>query len=405
MRPPLTMTRPIWAEVSKSRLAANFATLTRQAAGRAELLCVVKANGYGHGMVASAGMLVEAGAQWLGVTCVEEGVALRHALPEAEVDILVLSGIALTSAGEAEAIALVEHRLIPVVWEAAQLRWLARAAAERGMGPVPVHLEIETGMARQGVRWDDAAALEAMARFFSPEGSGESALRVSGVMTHYSSPERPEDPINQRQTERFAVALATLRERGLVPQLIHAGNSDTLFDVRQMDELCALAGAHHAGLMVRPGLALYGGGGKSAGRGLTPVLAWKTRVLSVRTLEVGDTVGYGSIFTATRPTQIALVAVGYADGLSRSLSGGGVSSGGEMLVRGKRARIVGRISMDLATIDVTDIADVIPGDEVMILGHQGGEHITASDIAALTGTIPYEVLCGIAERVPRVVVM
>ncbi len=393
----LTMTRPIWAEVSKSRLVANFATLKRQAAGRAELLCVVKANGYGHGMVETAGMLVEAGAKWLGVTCVEEGIALRHALPEAEAKILVLSGIALTDAGEAEAMALVEHRLIPVVWELAQLRWLARAAAERDRAPgsVPVHLEIETGMARQGVRWNDAAALEAMARSFMPEG----ALRVSGAMTHYTSPERFDDPMNQRQTERFAAALATLRGLGIVPQLIHAGNSDTLFDARQMDELHALAGEHDAGLMVRPGLALYGGGGDSAGRALAPVLAWKTRVLSVRTLEVGDTVGYGSIFTATRPTQIALVAVGYADGLSRALS-----NRGEMLVRGKRARIIGRISMDLSTIDVTDIAGVIPGDEVVILGHQGEEHITAIDIAALTGTIPYEVLCGIAERVPRVAV-
>lgn len=389
------MTRPIWVEVSKSRLTENFATLTRAAAGRANLLCVVKANGYGHGMVESAGTLVEAGAQWLGVTCVEEGIALRHALPEAQVNILVLSGIALTEAGEAEAIALVEHRLIPVVWDAEQLRWLARAAAERDMAPgsLVVHIEIETGMARQGVRWDDVAALDALCGLLT----AASPLRLTGAMTHYASPERTDDAINQRQTERFAQALRTLRRPNIRPEVIHAGNSDTLFDARQMDELCALASEYSAGLMVRPGLALYGGAADVAKRGLAPVLEWKTRVLSVRTLEVGDTVGYGSIFTATRRTQIALVAVGYADGLTRSLS-----NRGEMLVRGKRARIVGRISMDLSTIDVTEIAGVIPGDEVVILGHQGAEHITASDIAALAGTIPYEVLCGIAERVPRI---
>jgi alanine racemase len=391
------MTRPIWAEVSQSCLKENFASLTRQAAGRAALLCVVKANAYGHGMEPTARTLATAGAEWLGVTSVEEGAALRDALPDAKVNILVLSGVALCEAGQAEAVALVDHRLTAVVWETAQLRWLEKAAAERGLaaGSLPVHLEIETGMARQGVPWNDAAAIDAIARYFS----AGSALRLAGVMTHYASPERADDPMNARQTARFAEALETLRRTGVEFEVVHAGNSDTLFDAHQMHELHALAAAHNAGLMIRPGIALYGGGARSAERGLAPVLSWKTRVISVRTLEIGDTVGYGSIFIAARPTQIALVAVGYADGLNR-----GLSNLGAMLVRGHWARIVGRISMDLSTIDVTDIPGVMPGDEVVIIGAQGRNQITAGEIAALTETISYEVLCGIALRVPRVVV-
>ena len=395
------MTRPIWAEVSQSCLKENFASLTRQAAGRAALLCVVKANAYGHGMESTARTLAATGAEWLGVTSAEEGIALREALPDALPDakpnILVLSGVALTEAGQAEAVALVDHRLTAVVWETAQLRWLEKAAAERGLaaGSLPVHLEIETGMARQGVPWNDVAALRAIAHHFS----AGSALRLEGVMTHYASPERTDDPMNARQTARFAEALETLRRAGVEFEVVHAGNSDTLFDAHQMDELHALATTHNAALMIRPGIALYGAGARSAERGLAPVLSWKTRVISVRTLEIGDTVGYGSIFIAARPTQIALVAVGYADGLNR-----GLSNLGAMLVRGHWARIVGRISMDLSTIDVTDIPGVMPGDEVVIIGAQGRNQITAGEIAALTETISYEVLCGIALRVPRVVV-
>jgi alanine racemase len=390
------MTRPIWAEISKTRLTENFAALTRQSAGRATLLCVVKANAYGHGEEATARILVEAGARWLGVTSVEEGVALRAALPE--VNILVLAGIALSAAGEAEAGALLAHRLIPVIWDSAQLNWLAQAAKEN-QAAIPVHLEIETGMGRQGVPWNEirpeTAAIDSILQHFQPN----SPLQLHGVMTHFASPERFKDRMNQLQTDRFVQVLETLRTRKMSPKIIHAGNGDTLFDELQMERLHALALNHRAELMLRPGLALFGGAADSAARGLAPALTWKTRVISLRTIQAGDTVGYGSTFTATRPTKIALVGAGYADGLSRSLS-----NRGAMLVGGRRASIVGRISMDLATLDVTNIPAVVPGDEVVIIGQQGNETITAAAIAALMNTIPYEVLCGIANRVPRIVV-
>lgn len=391
------MTRPVWAEISSGRLTANFAVLTRQAKRRAALLCVIKANAYGHGMVECGRTLTAAGARWLGVTSMEEGVAMRIALADSQVNIVILGGIALTAAGEAEARAVVEHRLVPVLWEVEQVRWLARAAREQGLaaGSMPVHIELETGMARMGVAWDDLAALEAVLG----QLQRDSPLRVAGVMTHYASPERPADAMNQRQTERFAEALKTFHRKGVAVETVSAGNSDTLFHPQQVEQLHALAVEYGANLVIRPGLELYGAGFHAVDRGLSPVLAWKNRVVTVHNLPVGTTVGYGSIFTTTRPSRIALVAAGYADGLARSLS-----NRGAMLVRGKRAPIAGRISMDFATLDVTDIAGVEPGDEVVIIGSQGAEQISAAEIAAMLGTIPYEVVCGIAARVPRIVV-
>ena len=218
-------------------------------------------------------------------------------------------------------------------------------------------------------------------------------------MTHYASPESVGDKMNRLQTDRFAAAIETLRQHGVQPEVVHAGNSDTLFDAEQMERLAGLAAAHGARLMVRPGIELYGAGTQAAERGLCAALEWKTRVISVRELPAGETVGYGSTFTTARPTTIALVAAGYADGLTRSLG-----NRGAMLVRGQRAPIVGRISMDLATLDVTGIPGVAAGDEVVMIGQQGGERITAAEIAATVGTIPYEVVCGIAARVPRVFV-
>ena len=400
--PNLSMTRPIWAEVSRPCLAANFGVLTRQTAGRADLLCVVKANAYGHGVEGSTQALVDVGASWLGVTSVEEGVALRQLLAaKSAVNIVVLGGIAATNAGQNEARALVAHGLAPVAWTVEHLDWLEKAAVERGVGhgDVPVHLEIETGMARQGVGYEDGAGLSRLAEFFTRDSRPQTRLRLEGVMTHYASPESVGDKMNRLQTDRFAAALEVLRRHGARPEVVHAGNSDTLFDQEQMERLAALAAAHGARLMVRPGIELYGAGTQAAERGLCAALEWKTRVISVRELPAGETVGYGSTFTTARPTTIALVAAGYADGLTRSLG-----NRGAMLVRGQRAPIVGRISMDLATLDVTGIPGVAAGDEVVIVGQQGRERITAAEIAATVGTIPYEVVCGIAGRVPRVFV-
>lgn len=378
-------TRPVWAEISRSKLLHNFGLL-RQLAASAELLAVVKANAYGHGAVACSRVLEDAGAHWLGVTDVTEAVALRSSCPNAE--ILALSGL---WPGEAEAART--HKLTPVVWERTHLEEAARLGST-----MAVHLEIDTGMSRQGVRLEQLPALLDQLR-------KTPSLRLEGVMTHFHSPEMQESAANTEQMVRFVTALEIIASRGLRPKWLHAGNSASLLEPCA-DALITLARKYGARAMLRPGLALYGyaprfsGGSKpQAASELKPVLSWKTRVASLRWIELGETAGYCATFQATRRTRLALIPVGYADGLNRLLS-----NKGSVLVRGQRASIAGRVSMDLTIVDVTDVPGVEIGDEVVLIGTQGTENITAYEHADIEATIPYEVTCNINARVLRVMV-
>jgi alanine racemase len=430
-------TRPVWAEISLDRLVQNFRLLHSTAVSSfpeapPELLAVVKADAYGHGVHLCGPALAAAGARWLGVTCVDEGEALRRALgilpgPLARTRILVMSSL-----WQGEADAILDRALTPVVWEPYQLALLEGAAALRGLpaGTVPVHLEIDSGMARQGIA--PGAQLAALLQEHFHLGS---PLLLEGVMTHFSAPEvlpnagqpktgQPDTPTDtEDQIARLAEALLQLQAAGLRPSWLHAGNSATVFDPRHTAVLASLARTHGARLMLRPGLALYGypvrfapseppSSQPNQQTRLRPVLAWKTRISSLRELASGQGAGYNSIFRATRPTCLALTPVGYADGVNRLLSNPTPSQSSTMLVRGRRAPIAGRISMDQTILDVTEIPNAMIGDEVVILGeqatgdqagHQGAEIITAWEHADLCGTIPYEVLCNIAGRVPRVV--
>ena len=346
-------------------------------------MAVIKANAYGHGLPDCARVLAAEGAPWFGVTCVEEAVALRSLCPDAR--ILSLSGL---WPGEADAI--LEHRLTPSVWTEAHLNLLEEAARRRGTGAgeLPVHLEIDTGMSRQGAQIGALPAL--LARF----GAG-SCLRLEAVMTHFHSPQDPEAAARQMQI--FTQAVEQIVSDGLQPEFLSAGSSADVLEQTStpLSELARRVGARR---MLRTGLALYGyapdGKVNSA---LEPVLAWKARITSLCRIEPGTSAGYGATFTASRQTRLALLPVGYADGFSRLLS-----NRGWVLVRGKRAPIAGRVSMDQIMVDVTDIPDASGGDEVVLIGEQGSERITAQQIAELTGTIAYEVLCAIAPRVPRV---
>lgn len=392
-------TRPLWAEISTAELCRNFHHL-RSIAGRAELLAIVKANGYGHGATLCAEALSQAGAKWLGVTSVEEGIAVRAVAPKTP--ILVMGGVWEVAGAKLA----MEHGLTAVAWEPFQLDWLSNAARQLGLGLVTVHVEIDSGMSRQGVQPEKLAAfLEALKQ--AP------AIRMSGIMTHFHSPEYLNGEATTAQMQVFTRAVEQICEAGHRPEWVHAGNSASAIDQIAMPALEELAARFGAQAIIRPGLALYGyspdfeGSGDTAGKVaadahlLKPVLSWKTRILSLREIEAGQTVGYCEGFRATRQSRIALLPVGYADGLRRSLSpNGGVC--GEVLVRGKRAPFAGRISMDLASIDVTAIPGVEIGDEVVIFGEQGEERITAADHARLAKTIHYEILCGIAARVPRV---
>jgi alanine racemase len=413
-------TRPIWAEISRSRLLANYEKLRSLAGPETELLAVVKANAYGHRADLCAPWLADAGATWLGVTSVEEAIAVRAICPQAR--ILVMCGL---WPGEEDALA--EHHLVPAVWELQHIALLARAAERHRLpaGGLPVHLEIDTGMSRQGVAATPEALTPVLDRI-----RATSALQLEGVFTHFASADELDAAQNRSQLEQFTQALEIIAAAGLHPTYVHAANSATLLGQRMQAPLAKLARQHQARLLARPGLALYGytlpflqpnGTPQPAPvpeTELQPVLHWKARITALRRVEAGARVGYNATFTAPRSMQLALLPVGYADGLSRKLSSRavGTSSNSEdscgashVLVRGVRAPIVGRVSMDLTTVDVSGVPGVSAGDEVVLIGEQTAPNgnivrLTADDHARWAGTIPYEVLCAISARVPRLAV-
>jgi alanine racemase len=385
-----------WVEVSERRLAGNYRLLQEAAGAETAVLAVVKANAYGHGAAVCAPVLARAGAEWLGVTDVAEGAAVREALaaagiaPGEQPGVLVMSGLLREDAED-----VIRHGLTPVVWLREQMEWLGEAALRRGGGPARVHVEIDTGMARQGVApGEELDALVAWVR-------EQMTLRVDGVMTHFASSEMAGSPQTALQRKRFDEAIGAVSAAGLRPAWVHAGNSSTVDNQGIEGNLAwlrGLAAGVGARSMVRAGIALYGYCLPIAGEGLNtvrqelqPVMTWKTRVIGLREVQAGDTVGYNGIFSAERPMRLALLPVGYADGLRRELSASNKQPGGWAVVKGRRAAIVGRVSMNLTVVDVSGIAGIALGDEVVVLG----EGVTADDHARLAGTIAYEIICGV----------
>lgn len=380
-----------WVEVSERRLTANYRLLAETAGAGVSVLGVVKADAYGHGAEVCAPVLARAGAEWLGVTDAAEGIAVRRALGPAEVRVLVMSGLL-----DDEAEAAVRHSLTPVVWSRQHLEWLAEAVERCGASPLGVHLEIDSGMARQGI-----AAGEEL-RELLDWLRGQKKIVLEGVMTHFASAEVAGSAQTLEQQGRFEEAMWLIEDAGFRPAWVHAGNSSTLDNngdaTQSLGWLRTLATGCGARAMVRSGLGLYGyclpieGEAVAHVRdGLLPVMTWKTRVIGVRDVCAGETVGYNATFTAQHPMRLALVPVGYADGLRRELSGPNEVSGGWMRVRGQRVPIVGRVSMNLTVVDVSGVADIAVGDEVIVLG----DGITADDHAVLARTIAYEIVCGV----------
>jgi alanine racemase len=392
--------RPCRVEIRTRSLEDNFRFLAGVAAPHAELLAIVKANAYGHSLAICAPAVVRAGAKWLGVTSVEEGIVARALCPAARV--LVIAGIF-----PGQAAAAVQFQLTPVAWETRQLDELIAAARAAGAAPesLAVHLEIDTGMSRQGVAPDALATV--LARF-----GPTSPLRLEGVMTHLFAADEADGEVTHSQLTRLDEALGRISSAGLFAEWLNVGNSAALL-AGQARTVSELAARHGMKAMLRPGLALYGvvpeydprfappeppslAVARSA---LQPVLTWKASVVGVRAIPAGATIGYNGTFVASEPMRVALVSGGYGDGLDRMLG-----NRFSLLVAGERAPLVGRISMDQAVVDVTEIPGVKAGDEIVILGAQGGETITAFDHAAATGTIPWEVYTRIAARVPRVAI-
>jgi len=361
-------TRPCRVEIRTRSLENNYRYLACLAGSAAELLAIVKADAYGHSLALCAPAAVRAGARWLGVTSVEEGVAARALCPEPE--ILVIGGVF-----PGQGAAVVEHRLTTVVWDPWQLDELEAVARKAGAPPgsLPVHLEIDTGMSRQGIGPDGFAAI--LSRF-----STGSPLSLQGVMTHLFAADESDGRVTAEQLERLDAALQRIESAGLHAEWLNVGN---------------------------PGLALYGLAPEfepeepapvaAARAHLQPVLSWKTAVVSLRDIPAGAVVGYNGTFVATEPMHLALIACGYGDGLGRSLG-----NRFSLLVRGQRAPLVGRVSMDQAVLDVTGIAAVEVGDEVVIVGSQLGETMSAFDLAGATGTVPWEIFTRITSRAERV---
>jgi alanine racemase len=384
--------RPCWVEIDTRALEHNYRYLKSLAAPGAELLAVVKSDAYGHSLEACAPAAVRAGAGWLGVTSVEEGIAARVLCPEAEI-------LAMSGCYPGEGAALIEHRITPVIWEPWHFDELEAAVRTAGVASLPVQLEIDTGMSRQGV---DLQGLPALLTRFAG-----SPLRLDAVVTHLYAPDETDGRATQQQMAVLDEALQQIAAGGLAgsAKWLSAGASAALLN-GESGPISELAARHGMRAILRPGLALYGVAPQfepdepaavtAARVNLKPVLSWKTRVVSVRTIAAGAAVGYNGTFVATEPMQVALLAAGYADGLDRRLG-----NRFSLLVRGQRAPLVGRISMDLATIDVTGIEGVEAGDEVVILGSQGTDRISAFDHAEAAGTIPWEVFTRIGGRVRR----
>ncbi len=366
--------RPTLCWIDHDALRWNLRQIREKVGANVKILSMVKANAYGHGAAAVAQTLAGAGGDAFGVATLEEGVELRRSGIHAP--ILVLAG-----AYEEQLAEFFAHSLTPVVHDLTRLERLEKAVRRRS-ATLNVHLKIDTGMGRLGLV---AAESEA----WIPELKNLAALKIEGVFSHFSHAESVDGDYTRRQLEIFNRVVERLRGEQIAPPLVHFANSAATI---------TLPAAYFD--MVRPGIMLYGVYPSAAMANqmiLKPVLAWKTNILQLKKVPAGASISYGQTFVTKRESMIATLPIGYADGYPRLLS-----NRGEVLVGGQRAKVAGRVCMDLTMIDVTDIRNVKQGDEVVLLGRQGDAEISADQIAAWANTISYEILTSIGARVPRI---
>jgi alanine racemase len=379
--PTAKLLRPTWVEISFSKLRRNFQRIRELAAAR-KVMAVVKADAYGHGAVPVSKCLAECGVDWFGVATVEEALELRAA--EIQQPILLLGGLYMSDPAH-----LIEHRLTPSISSTMRLDTYAECARSYGR-PIEFHLKLDTGLGRLGLPLDRVAAF--VDHYRELEG-----LQMKGLFTHLASAEDLVASQTDEQGERFAAALGQLRGLKFEPEWLHVSNSAALLTGRKFPENLVRIGAllygHCMPLIVSPGQDL------PKAPGFEPVLTFKSCIVYMKDVPSGTPLGYGAAFYTRRTSRIATVPVGYADGLSHALSNRGYA-----IVRGRRARIVGSISMDLSLLDVTDIPGTNIGDEVVLMGQADHCSISAVEIAQLLDTVPYEILCSIGKRVPRIYV-
>ena len=369
--------RPTWTEIDLNALAANFHLIRRRLGQQEKIMAVVKANAYGHGAVECARRLAHEGADWFGVALPEEGIKLRAS--GITQPILCLAGF-----WEGQADACIQQKLVPVVYRLDMIEALDRSARVAGI-ITDVHVKIDTGIGRLGVRFDELGEFaEALKRFRN--------IRVDGLMTHFAAADDPAcEALTESQIERFENVAGLFHSRGYQPAYLHSANSAGVFSHPEA-----------LGNMVRPGGVLYGLWRDILPPGaqnneLRAVMSLCSRVMLLKWVPQGETIGYGCTFEASRKTLVATIPIGYDDGYLRSLS-----NRSHVIVRGAYAPVVGRISMDLTILDVTSVEGVELGDTATLLGRDGDLEIPAEDLARIAGTLSYEVTCGIGARVPRV---
>ena len=371
--------RPTWAEIDLDKLAANFNRIKQLVSPVARVMAVVKANAYGHGAVECARRLVNEGADWFGVALPEEGIELRSA--GIAQSVLCLAGFWPGQAG-----LCIQQRLTPVVYQLDTIESLNQAASNAGV-VADVHVKVDTGMGRLGVRFDQLNEFVGALKQFRN-------IRVDGLMSHLAAADDSScEPLTHDQIVRFDSAVAVFRDHGFRPTHLHLANSAGIFSHRDA-----------WGNMVRPGGVLYGLWRDvlpptTPHPELLPVMSLHSRVSLLKWVPAGETIGYGCTFEASRRSLIATLPIGYHDGYMR-----GLSNRAHVIVRGMYAPVVGRVSMDLTLIDVTNVPGVEINDQVTLFGSQDELKTTAEDLARIVGTLSYEVTCGVSERVPRVYV-
>ncbi|MBV9674976.1 MAG: alanine racemase, partial [Acidobacteriaceae bacterium] len=342
-----------------------------------EVMPVVKADAYRHGAVEVSRIVEEQGARWLAVSSADEGIALRNAGIKAR--ILVMADF-LPFTREA----MLQHELTPVIYSLGDLHELEKLAI-RKEEKIRYHLKLDTGMGRLGIRRETESIGEAI--------RAAQHVELEGLMTHFASAANYDSPQTDEQVLRFNTVVERLQRLGIHPRFVHLSSTIPIAYGRRS----AWRG------IVRPGHAIYGYVSPSRGSApekildVKPALSWRASVLAVKDMPKGALIGYGGMFRASRPMRVAVLAAGYADGIPHRLS-----NRGHVVARGRLVPIVGAVSMDLTTIDITEVPNMMVGDAVTLLGVEGAVRIDAQEIARLAGTISYSVLCGIHARVKRI---
>ncbi len=371
--------RPTWAEINLENLAFNFRSVKKFVSEKIEYMAVVKADAYGHGAIECAKKLEAEGVNWLGVALPEEGLELRQHNIKTPI-------LCLGSFWEEQANLLLQNNLTPVLYQLSQAENLNHCAAERNV-IADVHIKIDTGMGRIGVRYDDVGEFAENLKTFRN-------LRVEGVMTHFAAADNlAENDFTNLQIKRFDEAVNVFEVNGFRPKYKDLANSPG-----------AIAHKNTLGNMVRLGGVLYGLGGdvlpsEIVKPELKPVMSLHSRIAHLKKVPKGETLGYSRTFTTARDSVIATIPIGYQDGFRRSLS-----NNGRAIVKNNFAPVVGRVSMDWTLLDVTNISGVKVNDEVILIGSSETLNVSAEELARNTGTISYEITCGINRRVTKIYV-